>query len=251
MVPTRVFSSVFFLLLLGVSASSAGPTSHAMELSPDGSLFIVDIDNGRLLRLAGAELTIYSSLQGVPPGDHLQNLVLTPTGELFLGEKKAVWKVAADGSVNATKPPAQIKSLFIGRPGDLAPDGSIYVARDFRNISRSLPGGDSHPVLTTDTISKIHSMSVTPYGRVYFGNTSEVAKLNAQGEVEILVDLQGQAVMGLAAEGENAVLLLRRNRDGKLYLERIDIFGNAELLLTSEDIAAVTTEHAVTLDTTD
>jgi hypothetical protein len=122
------------------------------------------------------------------------------------------------------------------------------VARDYRNINRYLPGGDATPVLISDTIGKIHSLSVTPYGRVFFGNNSEVAKLDAEGEVEILVDLEGQNVLGLGAVNESEVLVLRRDRAGKQYLELIDAFGHTTELLTSEQMAAVSDDQVVTVD---
>jgi len=181
----------------------------------------------------------------VPEGDARQNLIRAISGELYLGLKKAVWMVTPEGEVEAVKPPSELKELFVNRPGDLAPDGSIYVARDFRNIQRFLPGGDSHPVLATDVISKIYTISVTPYGRVFFANNAEIAKLDAQGEVQILQELVGEKIHGLAAVGENAVLVLRQ-RDGESpRLERLDAFGNAQVLVTAENIGAVSRDTPV------
>lgn len=239
MVRSQVPLLISALALVGAVPGWAGPTAHAMELTNDGVLFFVDLDRQRLLKLSGSELSVHSTLEGVPEGDPMQNLVLTVSGELYVGAKKLVFRIDDDGSIESAKPPGSIKALFSNRPADLAPDGSVYVASDYRSIDRSLPGGDSHPVLLTDTISKIHTLSVTPYGRVFFGNSSEVAKINARGEVDILVDLQGQTVLGLAAESENSVLLLRRDRDGRQHLERIDAFGNSATLLTDDQIAAV------------
>lgn len=152
---------------------------------------------------------------------------------------------------NPPSPPAELKALFANRPGDLAPDGSVYVTRDFRNIERSLPGGDSHPVLITDVISKIHSMSVTPYGRVFFANNAEVAKLNAKGEVEVLQELDGDVILGMAAENENSVLVLRRRKSEAPRLERIDNFGTSHVLVTAEQISAVTKDSPMQIANAD
>ncbi len=248
MVRIRVVIGALELLSMVAVPVLAGPVSHAMELAADGTLFMVDPDRGRLLRFRDDELSVFSDLDGVPQGDHLQNLVLTVSGELYLGEKKSVWRIHGDGSVERTPPPAELRQLFKARPGDLAPDGSIYLASDFRNIDRSLPGGDVHPVLVTDTISKIHSLSVTPYGRVFFSNSAEVAKLDAEGEVRVLVELEGHDILGLAAENETSVLLLRRDRDDQKYLERVDAFGHVTVLLTGDQIASVSSDRALEIE---
>ena len=119
------------------------------------------------------------------------------------------------------------------------------MAKDFRNIQRSLPGGDAHPVLATNVISKIHSMAVTPYGRVFFANNSEIAKLDAQGEVEILQELEDEQVFGMVALGENSVLVLRRSASEPDRIERLDALGNSEVVVTAEQIAAVSREASV------
>jgi len=248
---TRVSQSVALLSLALALPASAGPTSHAMEVDGDGAVLFVDLQRGRLLRFHEGELSVASELTGVPAGDHLRNLVMSITGELYLGEKKTVWKIGEDGSVESTKPPAELKALFIKRPADLAPDGSVYVARDFKNIERSLPGGDAHPVLTTDIISKIYSMAVTPYGRVFFGNNTEVAKLTAEGEVEMVLEIKEGSVLGLAALGERAVLLLRRHEKDAVSLERIHINGNREVLLSVDQIASVTSGSPVKIATSE
>ena len=245
---SRIVMLIVSLALSGSLPAVADPTSHALEVTNDGTILFVDLDRSRILKLSGHQLSVYSELEGVPEGDHLQNLVLTIGGELYLGEKKSIWQIDANGSTAAAKPPKELKILFAARPADLAPDGSVYVARDFRNINRYLPGGDAHPVLTTDNISKIHSLSVTPYGRVIFGNNTEVAKLNAEGEVNILVELEGQDVLGLAAISESEVLLLRRSRDGDVFLELIDAFGHTRQLLTPDQVASVSRDSVVTVD---
>lgn len=245
MVPTRTLLSVSLLLVFGSLPAAAGPTSHAMELDEDGSVLFVDLENGRLLRLRDGQLMVVAQLDEVPDGDARKNLIRSIDGELYVGQKKTVWRVSGEGEIEVTKPPSELKSLFANRPGDLAPDGSVYVARDFRNIQRSLPGGDSHPVLATDLISKIYSISVTPYGRVFFANNAEIAKLNAEGEVEILQELEGERIYGLAALGENAVLVLRQ-RDGEAArVERLDVLGNTEVIVSGEQIATVSKDAPV------
>lgn len=245
MIPTRISLSVFLMVLVCVLPAFAGPTSHAMEVDEDGSVLFVDLDRSRLLRFADGELTVVSELEGVPEGDVMQNLILSIAGDLYVGQKKTVWKVTSDGGLEAVKPPSELKVLFVNRPGDLAPDGSVYVARDFKNLQRSLPGGDSHPVLATDVISKIHSISVTPYGRVFFANNAEIAKLDAEGNVKILQKLEGERVLGLAAMGENAVLVLRRKDGSSARLERLDISGNTEILVSADHIGTVAADVPV------
>ena len=245
MVPTRIALSVAIVWVLASLPALAGPTSHAMELDEDGSILFVDLERGRLLRLDDGQLTVVSQLEGVPEGDAMQNLIRSISGELYLGQKKTIWKVTPEGAVEAVKPPPELKVLFANRPGDLAPDGSVYVARDFKSIQRSLPGGDSHPVLAVDVISKIYSISVTPYGRVFFANNSEIAKLDAQGEIEILQEIDGEKIHGLAAMGENAVLVLRQKKVEGTRLERLDTFGNAEVLVTADHIEAVSIQAPV------
>lgn len=249
MVPTRIVVSALIVVALGALPFSAGPVSHAIELDEDRSVLFVDLAAGRVLRLREGQLSVVADLAGKVEGDGLQNLVLSISGELYLGQKKAVWSVLADGSLEPAKPPKELKVLFLNRPGDLAPDGSVYVARDFRNIERSLPGGDTHPVLATDLISKIHSLSVTPYGRVFFSNNAEIAKLNAQGEVAILQELDGDVILGLAAQNENTVLVLRRNEANAFRLERLQTSGNIEVLVSADQIAAVTKEVPVQIVT--
>lgn len=227
------------ILLLSAGSMLAGPISHAIEVDPAGSVLFVDLDRGRLLRYLDGELSVAADLTGVPEGDVRQNLVLTVEGDLYLGQKRAVWKVSADGSVESSKPPSQIKQLFINKPGDLAPDGSIYVSRDFKTIERALPGGDAHPVLTTDVISRIHSIAVSPYGRVFFANSSEIAKISAKGEVTVLRDLRGEKVFGLAALGENEVLVLRQGDGEGLRLEKLDSSGNTVVVVEPGQMAAV------------
>ena len=94
------------------------------------------------------------------------------------------------------------------------------------------------PVLATDNISKIHSLAVTPYGRVFFGNSSEVAKLEADGSVKIIIELEGDTVLGLAALGENQFLILRKRKGGDTSLDRVDAFGNVEIVLDANQIAS-------------
>lgn len=245
MVPTRIVLSVLIVVALRALPISAGPVSHAMEVDEDGSILFVDLLEGRLLRLREGQLSLESNLEGVAEGDAMQNLVLSITGDLYVGQKKAVWKVGADGAVEAAKPPTELKSLFINRPGDLAPDGSVYVVRDFKNIQRSLPGGDAHPVLATEGIRRIHSIAVTPYGRVFFANNAEIAKLDAKGQVEILQELNGDTILGMAAQGEHSVLILRGSEQAPTRLERLDTRGNTEVLVSAEQIAAVTREAPV------
>ena len=225
----------------------AGPTSHAMEVADDRAILFVDLDQNRLLRLHEGELSVASNLDGVPEGDHLQNLILTLDDELYIGVKKTIWRIAADGSVEAATPPKKLKSLFGGKPGDLGRDGSVYLARDSRSIERSLPGGDALPVLATDYIGRIQSMAVTPYGRIFFGNSSEVAKLEADGSVKIFLELEGDAVLGLAASGENRFVLLRRAKGGAVNLERVDAFGNVEVLLTPDQVASASSSGPVAI----
>lgn len=245
MVPTRVSMSLALLLAVGSLPVLAGPTSHAMELEEDGSILFVDIESGRLLRLREGQLSVVSQLEGVPEGDAMHNLIRAMTGEVYLGQKKTVWKIGPEGDLESVKPPAELKTLFANRPGDLAPDGSIFVARDFKNIQRSLPGGDAHPVLVTDMISRIYSMSATPYGRLFFANNTEIAKLDAKGEVEILQQVEGEKIYGLAALGENAVLVLRQ-RDGEgARLEKLDTFGKVEEVVSAAHIAAVSPQAPV------
>ena len=165
MAPIRLVLSVSLLAVLVAVPASAGPTSHALAMARDGSILFVDLDQNRLLRLHEGELSVASNLDGVPEGDHLQNLILTLDDELYIGVKKTIWRIAADGSVEAATPPKKLKSLFGGKPGDLGRDGSVYLARDSRSIERSLPGGDALPVLATDYIGRIQSMAVTPLAR--------------------------------------------------------------------------------------
>jgi hypothetical protein len=240
MISTRLFLSVALLTAVVAMPVQAGPVSHALQVTPEGAVLFVDLEQNRLLRYHEGELSVASDLEGVPAGDHLQNLVLTLDGELYLGERKTVWKIDSNGGAEIAKPPKALKSLFGGRPGDLGRDGSVYVARDYKNIERSMPGGDSLPVLVTDNISKIHSLAVTPYGRIFFGNTSEVAKLESDGSVKIFVELAGDRVLGLAAIGENRFLLLRQDKNGARSLEIIDPFGNSQVLVNSNQIASVT-----------
>jgi len=216
-----------------------------MEVDENGAVLFVDLDKGRLLRLEDGQLTVVSQLEGVPDGDVMQNLIRSISGELYLGQKKTVWKVAPEGEVELVKPPPELKVLFANRPGDLAPDGSVYVARDFKNIQRSLPGGDSHPVLVTDVIGKIYSLSVTPYGRVFFANNAEIAKLDAQGEVEILQKLEREKIHGLASMGENAVLVLRQKEGEGPRLERLDTLGTIEVVVSADHIEAVSIQAPV------
>ena len=245
MVPTRMILSVSLSFLLSPWSAVAGPTSHAMETDESGAVLFVDLERGRLLRFQDGQLSLLSDLEGVPDGDLMQNLVLSITGELYLGQKKSVWKISPDGAIESATPPKEIKALFSNRPGDLAPDGSVYVSRDFKNIQRSLPGGDAHPVLASDVISRIHSMSVTPYGRVFFANNTEIAKLDAKGEVAMLQDFYGEKVFGLAAVGENAVLVLRQPEGEGLRLERLDIFGSTQTVVSPEQMAAVAKDQPV------
>jgi len=210
-----------------------------MELDEDGAVLFVDLERGRLLRFFEGQLSVMSALEGVPEDDARRNLIRSIDGELYLGQKKAVWKVTPAGDVEAAKPPSELKSLFLNRPGDLAPDGSVYVARDFKNIQRSLPGGDTHPVLITDVISKIHSFSVTPYGRVFFANNAEIAKLDALGEVAILQKIEGETILGLAAVGERVVLVLVQKDGEAARLERLNTSGDSEVLVSGDQIAAV------------
>ena len=233
----RLLSSASLLVVLVAVPASAGPVSHALETGADGSILLVDLERARLLRWHEGELSVLSALEGVPAGDARQNLISSIDGEIFLGVKKSVFRVLDGGGLEATKPPAGLKNLFRGRPADLAPDGSVFVAADFKQIERSLPGGDTHPVLINDTISRIHSMAVTPYGRVFFSNSSEIAKLKADGSVEVLLDVRGDTILGLAALGENECLLLRQDRDGRQTLERLDNFGNVEVVVTAEQIS--------------
>lgn len=245
MVPTRVLLSVLLALGLCCLPAYAGSTSHAMELDEDGAVLFVDLEKGRLLRFHEGQLSVMSGLEGMPADDAKENLIRSIDGDLYLGQKKAVWKVISGGEVETAKPPSELKSLFVNRPGDLAPDGSVYVARDFKNIQRSLPGGDAHPVLITDVISKIHSIAVTPYGRVFFANNTEIAKLDAQGEVKILQKFDAERILGLAAVGENVVLVLRQKDAEPARLERLDTSGSIELLVSGDQIAAVSREEPV------
>ena len=247
MTPTRLVLSVSLLTVFVAVSASAGPTSHALEVTTEGSIFFVDLDQNRLLRLFEGELSVASGLEGIPAGEHLQNLVLTIDGDLYIGTKKTVWKISPEGRVESTKPPKNLKSLFAGKPGDLGRDGSVYLARDSRNIERSLPGGDDLPVLATDHIGRINSMSVTPYGRIFFGNSSEVAKLEADGSVKIFLELEGDDVLGLAALGENRFLLLRRVRGGAVSLQHVDAFGNVRVLLTPDQIASASSSGPVAI----
>jgi len=54
--------------------------------------------------------------------------------------------------------------------------------------------------------------------------------------VKIVIDMEGDAVLGLAALGENEFLLLRRDKRGDVRLEQVDAFGNPEVLLTADQI---------------
>lgn len=245
MVPMRIFLPVFLVLGSVAMAALAGPTSHALELEEAGSVLFVDLDGGRLLRLHEDQLTLVAELAEIPAGDLRQNLVLSITGQVYLGQKKSVWEVTAAGELEAVKAPAELKVLFVNRPADLAPDGSLYVARDFKNIDRSLPGGDSHPVLITDVISKIHSIAVTPYGRVFYANNSEIAKLDAQGEVNILQKIEDEKIFGMGAIGENEVLVLRQKDGEAVRLERLDTIGKTEVLVSAEQIATVSRDNPV------
>lgn len=238
MVPTRVSVSAVVAALALTGSAWAAPPYHALELAPEGTVYFVDLPRGRLLRLHKNELVVYSDLDGVPGGDHLQNLVWTHTGEIYLGDKKSVWRVGEDGSVEAAVPPSELKYLFARRPADLAPEGSIYVARDFRKIERSLPGGDAHPVPVNDRIGRIQSMTVTPFGQIYLDNGSGIAKLSSDGKVSLLLDNHGSTVLGLAAEDEVSVLLLRQDRNGSVDLVRIDAQGESEVILGAGQIAA-------------
>lgn len=245
MVRRRIFSAIGLGMLLGGLPLSAGRISHAMEVTDDGSVLFVDIERGRLLRYHDGSLSVASELSGVAGEDAMQNLIRAIDGELYLGQKKTVWTVSPTGEVEAVKPPGELKNLFKERPGDLAPDGSVYVARDFRNIERALPGGDSHPVLVTDVISKIHTIAVTPYGRVFFANNSEIAKLDAEGEVAILQQIEGEKIFGLAAVGESAVLVLRQKDGEGLRLEHLDLSGNIRQVASADHIASVKTDQPV------
>ena len=245
MLRTRFLSSLALSLILGAMPIAAGPITHALEVEPEGSVFFVDIERGRLLRYLDGSLSVFSELDGVSGDDALQNLVRTIDGELYLGQKKTVWKIHTTGEVEASKPPADLKNLFKERPGDLAPDGSVYVARDFRNIERALPGDDAHPILMTDLISKIYSMAVTPYGRVFFANNAEIAKLDAQGEIEILQKLDGDKIFGLAALGENSLLILRQTEGAGLRLEHMDAMGKIRELVSAEQTATVTMDRPI------
>ena len=90
-------------------------------------------------------------------------------------------------------------------------------------------------------------MAVTPYGRIFFSNGAEVAKLEADGSVKIFLELDGDAVLGLAALGENRFVLLRRAKGGAVNLERVDAFGNVEVLLTPDQIASASSSGPVVI----
>lgn len=248
MASTRLLMSVSVLAVLVAGSASAGPTSHAMEVASDGSVYFVDFERNRLLRFHDWELSVASDLDGVPAGDHLQNLVLTLKDELYIGVKKTIWKIDSDGSVIVAKPPKELKVLFGGRPGDLGLDGSVYLARDFKSIERSMPGGDTLPVLITDNISKILSMAVTPFGRIFFSNNTEVAKLQADGTVQIITELRGDTILGLAALRENECLLLRQDKSGSLRLEFIDTSGDSKVMVSAEQIASATSGESIKIE---
>lgn len=248
MTPTRLALSVSLLTVFLAVSASAGPTSHALEQARDGTILFVDFDQNRLLRFHEGELAVASELDGVPAGDHLQNLVMTIDDDLYIGIKKAVWKISSDGRVESATPPKNLKSLFTGKPGDLGRDGSVYFARDSRNVERSLPGGDALKVLATDNIGRINTMAVTPYGRIFFGNSSEVAKLEADGSVKIFLELEGDDVLGLAAIAENRFVMLRRAaRGGAVSLEHVDAFGNVRVMLTPDQIASASSSGPVAI----
>lgn len=248
MASTRFLMSVSVLAVLVAGSASAGPTAHALEVASDGSVYFVDLERNRLLRLHDWELSVASDLDRVPAGHHLQNLVLTLKDELYLGVKKTIWKVNSDGSVEVARPPKELKSLFGGRPGDLGMDGSVYLSRDFRSIERSLPGGDTLPVLITDNISKILSMAATPSGRIFFSNNSEVAKLDAEGAVKIIIELAGDTVLGLAALRENEFLLLRQDMSGSPSLEFIDVSGNSKVMVSAEQMASAVSGESIEIE---
>ena len=246
MVLTRLSVPVVVAALALAGSVWAAPPYHAMELAPEGTVFFVDLPRGRLLRFNQGGLVVISDLKGVPSGDHLQNLVWTHSGELYLGDKKSVWRIGEDGTVEAATPPSELKYLFARRPADLAPDGSIYVARDFRTLERSLPGGDAHPVPTNDRIGRIQSMTVTPRGQIYLGNRSGLVKLSPDGTVNILLDSDGSTILGLAAENDDSVLLLRLDNAGSINLVRIDSQGESEVILSADQIAAATVSESGT-----
>lgn len=236
MIPTRVLVWVVLAALAG--SVRAGPPYHALELAPEGTVFFVDLPRSRLLRFNQNGLVVISDLEGVPEGDHLQNLVWTHSEELYLGDKKSVWRIGEDSTVEVAIPPSELKSLFARRPADLAPDGSVYVARDFRNIERSLPGGDAYPIPVNDRIGRIRSMTVTPYGQVYCDNGSGIAKVDSDGTVSFLLESQDGTVLGLAAEDEVSVLMLRQDSAGSVDLVRIDLQGESEVVLSADQIVA-------------
>lgn len=239
MAPTRVFTSAVLLSSVLAGAVWAAPPYHAMELSAQGDLYFVDLPRARLLRLNQQGLVVISDLVGVGDGDHLYNLVSTHTGELYLGDKKSLWRIGENGSVEPSSPPEGMKYLFARRPADLAPDGSIYVARDFRKIERSLPGGSAHPVIVQGSLGRIESMTVTPFGRIYLDNGSELVQIDADGRLTTLRAGEGDTVVGLAAESEDSVLMLRLAAGG-VDLLRVDGQGESEVILSADQIAAVT-----------
>ena len=62
--------------------------------------------------------------------------------------------------------------------------------------------------------------------------------MNTDGEVSFLLADEGSTVLGLAAEDEVSVLLLRLDGAGTLDLVRIDSQGESEVILSADRIAA-------------
>ena len=55
MVSTRLVAAFSLSTFLIALAAWAGPTSHALELSREGTAYFVDLDQNRLLKLEGVE----------------------------------------------------------------------------------------------------------------------------------------------------------------------------------------------------
>ena len=60
MIRTRFLSLLTLGLILGAMPVAAGPISHAMELDPEGAVYFVDVERGRLLRYEKGSLSVFS-----------------------------------------------------------------------------------------------------------------------------------------------------------------------------------------------
>jgi sugar lactone lactonase YvrE len=135
---------------------------NAIALDSTGNLFVADMGNNRVMKVAPGGMSATVLATGITPF----GLALNPAGTtLYASDLNAqeVYQMPTDSP--ATPTPLAAVSFASGLA--VGPDGTIYVGSYTTNSVRAIPAGGGTPTLYASGISAPYGLTVDPAGDLF------------------------------------------------------------------------------------